>query len=154
MTPIVSIVGKSDAGKTALIETIQNQAARLSRAPSSDAHRFDIDYPGRIPTVISRRADWTIIGSSDKSPACAARSGTTLADPRRSQRGPHFTEITREARCRIEVSRRALTTELISRPDELLAVAADYPIELGVPVYDLDDAAGLVDLIEREVLKQ
>ncbi len=46
------------------------------------------------------------------------------------------------------------TTELISDPAELLAIAADYPIELGVPVYDLDDAAGLVDLIEREVLKK
>ena len=59
----------------------------------------------------------------------------------------------REARRRIEVSRRAHTTELISQPEELLAIAADYPIELGVPVYDLNDAAGLVDLIEREVLK-
>jgi molybdopterin-guanine dinucleotide biosynthesis adapter protein len=59
----------------------------------------------------------------------------------------------REARCRIEVSRRAHNTELISRSEELLAIAADYPIELDVPVYDLDDATGLVDLIEREVLQ-
>jgi molybdopterin-guanine dinucleotide biosynthesis protein B len=52
------------------------------------------------------------------------------------------------------VARHAHTTELISDPTELLAIAADYPIELGVPVYDLDDAAGLVDLIEREVLRK
>ena len=57
-------------------------------------------------------------------------------------------------RRRIEVSRRAHTTELISDPSELLALAADYPIDRGVPVYDLDDAAGLIDLIEREVLQK
>ena len=47
---------------------------------------------------------------------------------------------------------RAHTTELISTPSELLAIAADYAIDLGVPVYDLDEVSGLVDLIEREVL--
>ncbi|MBI5567041.1 MAG: molybdopterin-guanine dinucleotide biosynthesis protein B, partial [Chloroflexi bacterium] len=34
------------------------------------------------------------------------------------------------------------------------AIAADYPIELGVPVFDLNDAVALVDFIEREVLKR
>jgi len=58
----------------------------------------------------------------------------------------------REARCRIEVSRRAHSTELISAPSELLAIAADYALDLGVPVYDLDEVSGLVDLIEHEVL--
>ncbi|HJW84404.1 MAG TPA: molybdopterin-guanine dinucleotide biosynthesis protein MobB, partial [Anaerolineae bacterium] len=60
----------------------------------------------------------------------------------------------RESRRRIEVSRRAHLTELISRPSELLAIAADYPIDTGVPVYDINDAAGLVDLIERAVLRR
>lgn len=60
----------------------------------------------------------------------------------------------REARLRIEVSRRDHTTELISNPSELFALVADYPIELGVPVFELNDTAGLVDFIEREVLNR
>ncbi len=68
--------------------------------------------------------------------------------------------FTRQARCRIAVARRAAvsggdpTPELRSHPDELLAVAADDAFESSAPVYDLNDAAGLVDLIERAVLKQ
>jgi molybdopterin-guanine dinucleotide biosynthesis protein B len=167
MIPIVSIVGKSDAGKTTLIEKLIPELKRRGYRVATikhDAHQFDIDHPGKDSyRHFHAGADWTIIGSPAK-----------LALVRRLDREFTLDEIAaqitdvdliltegykREARRRIEVSRRAVarhahTTELISDPTELLAIAADYPIELGVPVYDLDDAAGLVDLIEREVLRK
>jgi hypothetical protein len=43
---------------------------------------------------------------------------------------------------------------LISDRSELFALVADYPIELGVPVFELNDTVGLVDFIEREVLNR
>jgi molybdopterin-guanine dinucleotide biosynthesis protein B len=162
MIPIVSIVGKSDAGKTTLIEKLIAELKRRGYRVATikhDAHRFDIDHPGKDSyRHYYAGADWTVISSPDK-----------LASVRRLDREFTLAEIAaqisgvdliltegykREARCRIEVSRRAHTPELICQPHELLALAADYPIERGVPVYDLNDATGLVDLIEREVLKK
>jgi molybdopterin-guanine dinucleotide biosynthesis protein B len=51
------------------------------------------------------------------------------------------------------VYRKALGREFISRGDaSLLAVAGDLPEGIGAPCYDLDDIAGLTDLIEQKVL--
>ncbi len=160
MIPIVSIVGKSAAGKTTLIEKLIPELKRRGYRVATikhDAHRFDIDHPGKDSyRHFHAGADWTIIGSPER-----------IASVRRLDReltldeiAAHISDVDviltegykREARCRIEVSRRAQSTELISQPDELLAVAADYALEIGVPVYDLNDAAGLVDLIEQQVL--
>ncbi len=162
MIPIISIVGRSDVGKTTLIEKLIPELKRRGYRVATikhDAHHFDIDHPGKDSyRHFHAGADWTVIGSPDK-----------IASVRRLERELTLGEIAaqisgvdliltegykREARCRIEVSRRTLATELISLPDELFAVAADYPLEPGVPVYDLDDAVGLVDLIERRILRQ
>jgi molybdopterin-guanine dinucleotide biosynthesis protein B len=161
MIPIVSIVGKSDAGKTTLIEKLIPELKRRGYRVATikhDVHRFDIDHPGKDSyRHFHAGADWTIIGSPDK-----------VASVRRLDRELTLDEIAaqirdvdliltegykREARCRIEVSRRAHTTELVSQPGELLAIVADYPIAMAVPVFHLNDIAGLVDLIEREVLR-
>ncbi len=162
MIPLVAIVGKSDAGKTTLIEKLIPELKRRGYRVATikhDAHHFEIDHPGKDSyRHFQAGADWTVIGSPEK-----------LALIRRLDREFTLDEIAaqidgvdliltegykREAPRgrRIEVSRRAHTTELISAPEELLAIAADYPIELGVPVYDLNDAPGLADLIERIVL--
>jgi molybdopterin-guanine dinucleotide biosynthesis protein B len=102
-------------------------------------------------------ADGSLIGSPRKL-ACVRRLDRELTlDEIAATLGEVDVILTegykREAQHRIEVSRRANATELISRPSELLAVAADYPLEMDVPVFDVDDAAGLVDLIEHELLK-
>ncbi len=162
MIPIVSIVGKSDAGKTTLIEKLVPELKRRGYRVATikhDAHEFEIDHPGKDSyRHFHAGADWTVIGSATK-----------LASIRRLDRELTLAEIAatlsevdiiltegykHEATRRIEVSRRAHTTELISHPSELLAVAADYPIDIDVPVIDLNDAEALVNLIEREVLNQ
>jgi molybdopterin-guanine dinucleotide biosynthesis protein B len=162
MIPIVSIVGKSDAGKTTLIEKLIPELRRRGYRVATikhDAHQFEIDHPGKDSyRHFHAGADWTVIGSPAK-----------LASLRRLERELTLDEIAatitgmdiiltegfkREAKLRIEVSRRAHTTELISDPAELLAIAADYPIDIGVPVLDVNDAAAIVDLIEREVLRK
>jgi len=162
MIPLVAIVGKSDAGKTTLLEKLILELKRRGYRVATikhDAHQFEIDHPGKDSyRHFHAGADWAVIGSPEK-----------LAVVRRLDRELTLGEIAaqidgvdliltegykREAPRgrRIEVSRQAHTTELISTPDDLLAIAADYPIELGVPVYGLDDAAGLIDLIEQAVL--
>lgn len=162
MIPILSIVGKSAAGKTTLIEKLIVELKRRGYRVATikhDAHHFEIDHPGKDSyRHFHAGADWTVIGSPAK-----------LAVVRRLDRELTLDEIAatisdvdviltegykREARLRIEVSRRDHTTELISDRSELFALVADYPIELGVPVFDLNDAPGLVDFIEREVLNR
>jgi molybdopterin-guanine dinucleotide biosynthesis protein B len=162
MPPIISIVGKSKAGKTTLIEQLVAELKRRGYRVATikhDAHQFEIDHPGKDSyRHFHAGADWTLIGSPAK-----------LAVVRRLEHELALDEIAatisdvaviltegykREARLRIEVSRRANTTELICDRSELLAVVADYPIELGVPVFDLDDTVALTDFIEREVLNR
>jgi molybdopterin-guanine dinucleotide biosynthesis protein B len=43
-------------------------------------------------------------------------------------------------------------TELVSRSSEIIAVVSDHPVDLDVPQYELDDAPGIADLIERRYL--
>ncbi len=160
MIPIVSIVGKSDAGKTTLIEKLVPELKRRGYRVATikhDAHQFEIDHPGKDSyRHFHAGADWTLIGS----PAKVALIRRLDRELTLDELAALITDVDliltegykREARCRIEVSRGAHTTELISQPEELLAIAADYPIELGVPTFDLNDSAGLVDLIERVVL--
>ena len=70
MIPIVSIVGKSDAGKTTLIEKLISELKRRGYRVATikhDAHRFDIDHPGKDSyRHFHAGADWTVIGSPDK----------------------------------------------------------------------------------------
>ncbi|RME36705.1 MAG: molybdopterin-guanine dinucleotide biosynthesis protein B, partial [Thermoflexia bacterium] len=55
---------------------------------------------------------------------------------------------------KIEVSRAEKSRELLCAPEELVALATDQPYDLDVPQFDLNDAAGLVDLIEERFLKR
>lgn len=162
MAPIISIVGKSDAGKTTLIEKLVPELKRRGYRVATikhDAHQFEIDHPGKDSyRHFHAGADWTLVGSPAK-----------LAVVRRLDRELTLDEIAatisevdviltegykREARLRIEVSRRAHTTELISDRSELLALVADYPIELAVPQFELNDVVSLVDFIEAKILNQ
>jgi molybdopterin-guanine dinucleotide biosynthesis protein B len=158
--PVVSIVGKSNSGKTTLLEKLIPELKRRGYRVATikhDAHQFEMDHPGKDSyRHFHAGSDWAVIASASK-----------MASVRRLDRELSLDEIAasitgvdiiltegyrREARQRIEVSRRERSLELISDASELLAVAADHPVDIDGPVYDLDDAHGLVDLIERVVL--
>jgi molybdopterin-guanine dinucleotide biosynthesis protein B len=55
---------------------------------------------------------------------------------------------------KIEVSRGQPESDLISSPDELVAIVADRRFDADVPQFDLEDVAGLADLIEARFLTQ
>jgi molybdopterin-guanine dinucleotide biosynthesis protein B len=50
---------------------------------------------------------------------------------------------------KIEITRQERGTELLCQPEELIGIMADYPVDLPVPQFALEDAAGVVDLLER-----
>lgn len=58
----------------------------------------------------------------------------------------------REPVPKVQFSRAELGAELIANANELIAVASDRPMALGVPCFDLDDAAGIAAFIEEKLL--
>jgi molybdopterin-guanine dinucleotide biosynthesis protein B len=59
----------------------------------------------------------------------------------------------RGSKPKIEVSRMERGTELLCQPEELIGIMADYPVDMPVPQFPLDDAEGVVDLLEQLYLR-
>jgi molybdopterin-guanine dinucleotide biosynthesis protein MobB len=56
---------------------------------------------------------------------------------------------------KIEVFRSALGHELLSKEqDKLFAIASDRPLAVDVPWLDINDARGIVDMVEMRFLKK
>lgn len=161
MPPVISIVGKSDAGKTTLLEKlIRELKARGYRVATvkHDAHSFDIDHPGKDTWRHAQAgSDHVVIASP-----------TRIAHIQRIERELTLPEIAatitdadivltegykRGPAPKIEVSRAEKGRELLCTREELVALATDQPFDMDVPQFGLDDAAGLVDLIVQRFLQ-
>jgi molybdopterin-guanine dinucleotide biosynthesis protein B len=55
---------------------------------------------------------------------------------------------------KIEVSRKDRGTPLVCSQEELIAIATDQTHDIPVPQFGLDDASGLVNLLERLYLQR
>lgn len=160
--PVVSVVGKSDSGKTTLMERlIRSLADRGYRVASvkHHVHDFDIDVPGKdswrhgragaVVTLVSSPSKLGMVRDMDHEASLEELLGFA------GDVDLLLTEGYRRAgSVRIEVSRRARSTELVCEPTELFALVTDNPeLEVGdVPVFGLDEAEPLADLVERSFL--
>ena len=160
LIPLVSVVGKSDAGKTTLLEKLIPELKRRGYRVATvkhDAHSFEIDQPGKDTwrhrqagadvVVISSKDKMAIIRSVDEEMSLLqiadTITGVDIILTEGFKRGPAP---------KIEVSRREKSTELLCTADELVAIATDQHFDLPVPQFGLDDAVGLVDILERRFL--
>ena len=159
--PVVSIVGKSDSGKTTFLEKlIRAFTARGWRVGTvkHHVHEFDIDVPGKDSWRHAHAGAFITMVSSPAQFASIQRVEREYTLSELAEHAAHagadivLTEGYKStAAARIEVSRRGRSEELISTPDELVALVTDNA-ELrpeGVPVFDLDDAEGVTSLVER-----
>ena len=160
--PVVSFIGKKKSGKTTVllgvIGELRERGHRVA-AIKHDTHGFEIDIPD-TDSYRFRQLGTEVVGIS--SPWNYVWQVKTTEEPPlgeliRQIREPVDIVITegfkRQDAPKIEVSRRARSTELVSTPDELIGITSDqrfpgYP----VPQMDLDDFKGLADLIERRIL--
>lgn len=159
--PIVSIVGKSDAGKTTLLEKLIPELKRRGYSVGTikhDAHAFSIDHPGKDSWRHTEAGSEVMFISSATQAAMVRRlEGELSLDAiARDFMAPVDIVLTegfkREDRPKVEV----LTpgdSELISEPRDLLMVASDDALELDVPVVRRDNAAAIIDLLEEKFLK-
>lgn len=162
--PVVSIVGKSDSGKTTLVEgVVRALVARGYRVATCKhhVHDVDIDIPGKdswrhahagaAVSMISSPTQFALVRRVDTEQSLSAIAAEAV-------RGGCDILVTegfkRAGDVRIEVSRHARSDGLISGPEELFALVTDNPdLDVaGVPRLDLNDHAGVADLIERSFL--
>ncbi len=159
--PVVSIVGKSDSGKTTVLEgliaALTGRGWRVATV-KRHVHDFDIDVPGKdswrhakagaVVSMISAPSKFGVIRrvgeelGLDEIVRAAGDVDILLTEGFRSM-----------GRVLIEVARVARSDELICAPEELFALVTDGVFEVGdVPVLALGDAEALADLIERAFL--
>lgn len=161
--PIVSIVGKSSAGKTSLLEKLIPELIKRGYRVATvkhDVHGFEIDYEGKDSWRHKKAgAHTTIISSSGRIALIEdVDHDNTLDEIRRKYikgvdiilaegyKGNPFPKI--------EVFRSELKrTLLCKKEDNLLAVAANIKLDIGVPCFDINDTPNIVDLIENAFLK-
>ena len=151
-TKAVSFVAKSNTGKTTLLEKviaeIKGRGYRIG-VIKHDAHSFDIDHPGKDSyRLTAAGADTMLISSPEK-----------LAIIKKHQQSPPVEELIatyfqdvdivltegfkQSGMPKVEVHRKERSDTLLCRGEHndptLIAVASDEPLELDVPVLDLND---------------
>jgi molybdopterin-guanine dinucleotide biosynthesis protein B len=158
MIPIVSIVGRSKAGKTTVMEKLIAELKRRGYRVGTVKHHshgdFDIDLPGKDSWRHAQAGSDHVVVASP----------TRLASVRRLSRELSLDEIAaefsdvdiiltdgfkREDKPKVEVSRQAVSTELLCKPEELIAIVSDQRFVVKVPQFEFEDVAGLADRIER-----
>ena len=164
--PAVAIVGNSGAGKTTLLErlipALKQKGLRVG-VIKHDAHRFDIDHPGKDShRLTAAGADTMMITSGEK-----------LAMVKRHAASPPIEELLERyfsdvdlvlvegfrgsSLPKIEVHRKEFRSALLCRGERndpgLAAVASDEPLDLDVSVLDLNDPVAIARFIVSFLLE-
>jgi molybdopterin-guanine dinucleotide biosynthesis protein B len=161
MPPVVSVVGKSGVGKTTVLEKLirelKSRGYRIGTV-KHDAHGFELDKPGKDTwRHASAGSDTVVISGPNKMALIRRLDQELLLDEIVPLMGNLDLVITegykRGDKPKIEVTRLERGAELLCGAEELIGIMADYPLEVSVPQFGLDDAAGVVDLLEKLYLK-
>jgi len=161
--PIVSIVGKSNAGKTTLLEKLIPELVKRGYRVATikhNMHGFDIDHEGKDSWRHKKAgANTTIVSSPHQLALIQDVDHNHSLDEIRDKYIRNADIILTEGYKgnpfpKIEVFRSDLNrAPLCRKEDNLLAIAADIKLDIGVPCFDINDSRSIVDLIENKFLK-
>jgi len=163
MVPVISVVGRSDAGKTTLLEKLIGELSGRGYRVAVIKHHahgdFDLDVPGKDSWRLSHAGSAVVAIASPTKLALIRQLDKEWSLGEIAALVPDADIVLTEGykggtAPKIEVSRRAVSRELLCSPNELVAIAADHLFDLDVPQFDLDDAVGLADLLEARFLVQ
>lgn len=160
--PIVSIVGKSGSGKTTFLEKLLPELKRRGYQVATvkhDIHGFDIDQPGKDTWRHAQAGADAVVISSSHRIALIQRLDEEMSLDKIARYIQSVDIIITEGykrgnKPKIEISRRARSAELICNEDELIAIVTDQRFPLDVPHFDLNDAAGVADLLVEQFLEK
>ncbi|MFN9480701.1 MAG: molybdopterin-guanine dinucleotide biosynthesis protein B [Betaproteobacteria bacterium] len=158
----IGIIGYSNTGKTTLIEKLIPifRARGLSVSAVKNAHHgFDMDRPGKDSfryreagagqVLIATGQRWALLTETPQRAATLDELLALLA--------PCDLAIVEGFKSegqipRIEVRRSVISAPPIFPPDpNVIAVAADHPVETNLPVLDLNDAAKIAAFITERL---
>jgi molybdopterin-guanine dinucleotide biosynthesis protein B len=153
----ISIVGKSEAGKTTLLEQLIGELKRRGYRVGAVKHEpygFELDQPGKDSWRLAQAGSDAIVLSSPQRLAIISQveRDTTLEELSHLL-DEDFDLILAEGfrgsnAPKIEVHRKGLG-ELLCPPEELFAIVTDEPLDFAVPQYSPDNVPELADIIEE-----
>jgi molybdopterin-guanine dinucleotide biosynthesis protein MobB len=155
---IVAVVGFSESGKTRLMTQLIGEFKKRGLRTSAVkrcSHGFSLDTEGKDTSDFTRAGADGVVMVSPEGWAALSKSPVTDVPALAGRLFPDadivLVEGGKEAAGlpRIEVLRAGLSEVLVSRPDELLAVVADFPLPDGlpVPIFKPEETAEICDLI-------
>ena len=159
MIPIVSIVGRSGSGKTTLIEKIIRLLTEKGYRVATikhNIHGFTIDHEGKDSWRHRQAGACATVLASPGTVALMEDTGKDLSIGEIRDRYIRNVDIILSEGFKgnpypkIEVLREPTGYEMLSSPDDnLIAVVSDVPVDAGVERFDIDDAAGITELLEE-----
>jgi len=158
--PAVSFIARSGTGKTtlltALISELKNRGYRVG-AIKHDAHRFEIDHPGKDShRFTSAGADSMLISSANKLAFVKQHTQSSAIEELIDEYFPDVDLVLVEGfkqsgLPKIELFRGSHNKDLICRGEKqdsaLLAVATDTALRLDVPLLDLNNPSMVCDFL-------
>lgn len=159
--PALAFVGRSGTGKTTLVEALVRELRARGRRVATlkhDAHDFELDRDGKDSQRFTAAGAVVSLIVSERKLGLVAPLDAPLPLDRLLEMWFNDADLvlvegfTTGELPKIEVSRRALARPLLCRDERcdphLLAVAADGPLDVDVPVLDLNDPSAVADFLE------
>ena len=160
MPPILSIVGRSQSGKTTIIEKLipelKKRGYRIGTIKHAH-HGFDIDKSGKDSWRHRHAGAETVVVASPGQIAMVKDDQSDSLDALLHYFDGMDLIITEgykaQSKPKIEVLRAARHSRLVCADDpQLVAVVTDVACDSKVPVFGLEDIPPLADLIEKKFL--
>jgi molybdopterin-guanine dinucleotide biosynthesis protein B len=163
MIPIISIVGKSDSGKTTLIEKLVPELTRRGYRIATvkhDVHGFEVDREGKDSWRHKQAGAYTVVIAS---PHKVALIRDVERDLTLNEIRDKFIQdvdlllsegYKKDVQPKIEIFRKEKHKKLLcTKKDHLVAIVSNKSFNVGVPCFDLDDMKGLAEFIENKFIK-
>ena len=163
MLPIVSIVGKSQSGKTVLMEQLIGEFKRRGYKVAALKHSpggMEIDRPGKDSWRFAQAgSDAVLVSSTDRLAFIKKLDHELDLEEILPIVGDEFDLILvegfRKSKIpKIEVHKKELGDDLLCSPDELSAIVTEGPLDADISQLTWGDTVAIADFIEKNfVLK-
>jgi len=162
MIPIISIVGKSDSGKTTLIEKLLPELTRRGYRIATvkhDVHGFEVDREGKDSWRHKQAGAHTVVIASPNKVALIRDVEKDLSLEEIREKFIRDVDLIisegykKDVQPKIEIFRKEKHKELLcTKEDNLIAIVSDKKFDVGLPCFDLEAMEGLADFVEKQLL--